>query len=81
MVLVQGVIFHLGHVTDVVHYTRFLPGSSVDCRWAIAILTLSDDNGKSTQWAGELAAVLMNRFHQEQISAVIRDELVIFTKE
>jgi len=30
--------------------------------------------------AGELAAVLMNRFHQEQMSAVIRDELVVFSK-
>jgi hypothetical protein len=40
-----------------------------------------DSDEDIIQWAGDLAAVLMNRFHQEQMSAVIRDELVVFSRE
>ncbi len=52
--------------------------------WEIAVVRypLREDSDEDIiQWAGELAAVLMKRFQQEQISAVIRDELVIFAKE
>ena len=40
-----------------------------------------DSDEEIVRWAGELAALLMKRFHQEQISAVIRDELVVFSRE
>ena len=52
--------------------------------WEIAVVRYplrEDSDEEIIQWAGELAAVLMNRFHQEQISAVIRDELVVFSRE
>ena len=52
--------------------------------WEIAVVRYplrEDSDEEIVQWAGELAAVLMNRFHQEQISAVIRDELVVFSRE
>ena len=52
--------------------------------WEIAVVRYplrEDSDEEIIQWAGELAAVLMNRFHQKQITAVIRNELVIFAKE
>ncbi len=52
--------------------------------WEIAVVRYplrEDSDEEIIQWAGELAAVLMKRFHQEQITAVIRDELVIFANE
>jgi hypothetical protein len=52
--------------------------------WEIAVVRYplrEDSDEEIIQWAGDLAAVLMNRFHQEQISAVIRDELVVFSRE
>ena len=52
--------------------------------WEIAVVRYplrEDSDEEIIQWAGELAAVLMNRFHQEQISAVIRDELVVFSRK
>ena len=52
--------------------------------WEIAVVRypLREDSDEDiVQWAGGLAAVLMKRFQQEQISAVIRNELVVFTPE
>lgn len=40
-----------------------------------------DSDDDIIQWAGELAAGLMTQFQQEQISAVIRDEFVVFARE
>ncbi|MHB8899090.1 MAG: hypothetical protein ACYC6Y_10120 [Thermoguttaceae bacterium] len=40
-----------------------------------------DSDEDIVRWAGELAAVLMSRFHQEQMTAVIRDELVVFSQQ
>jgi hypothetical protein len=40
-----------------------------------------DSDEDIIQWAGELADVLMKRFQQEHMSAVIRDELVVFSRE
>jgi hypothetical protein len=40
-----------------------------------------DSDEDIIQWAGDLAALLMKRFQQEQVSAVIRDELVVFSRE
>ena len=40
-----------------------------------------DSDEDIVKWAGELAAALMDRFEQEQISAVIGDELVVFSQQ
>ena len=64
--------------------TTFVSKDYVEEGWEIAVVRypLREDSDEDIiQWAGELAAVLMMRFQQEQISAVIRDELVIFAKE
>ena len=64
--------------------TTFISKDYLEDGWEIAVVRYplrEDSDEEIVQWAGELAAVLMNRFHQEQISAVIRDELVIFAKE
>ncbi|HUT11051.1 MAG TPA: hypothetical protein VMY42_11185 [Thermoguttaceae bacterium] len=64
--------------------TTFVSKDYVEEGWEIAVVRypLRDDSDEDIiQWAGELAAVLMKRFQQEQISAVIRDELVVFAKE
>ena len=52
--------------------------------WEIAVVRYplrEDSDDDIIQWAGELAAVLMKRFQQEQMSAVIRDELIVFSRE
>ncbi len=64
--------------------TTFVSKGYVEEGWEIAVVRypLREDSDEDIiQWAGELAAVLMKRFQQEQITAVIRDELVIFAKE
>lgn len=64
--------------------TTFVSKDYVEEGWEIAVVRypLREDSDEDIiRWAGDLAAVLMKRFHQEQITAVIRDELVIFTKE
>jgi hypothetical protein len=64
--------------------TTFISKDYVEDGWEIAVVRypLREDSDEDIiQWAGDLAAVLMERFHQEQISAVIRDELVVFSRE
>ena len=64
--------------------TTFVSKDYVEEGWEIAVVRYplrEDLDEEIIQWAGELAAVLMKRFHQEHITAVIRDELVIFAKE
>ena len=64
--------------------TTFISKDYVEEGWEIAVVRypLREDSDEDIiRWAGDLAAFLMNRFHQEQISAVIRDELVVFSKE
>jgi hypothetical protein len=64
--------------------TTFVSKDYVEEGWEIAVVRYplrEDSDDDIIQWAGELAAVLMKRFHQEHISAVIRDELVIFSRE
>src|SRR3974390_2143264 len=64
--------------------TTFVSKDYVEEGWEIAVVRYplrEDSDEEIIQWAGELAAALMNRFHQEQISAVIRGEMVIFTKD
>ncbi len=64
--------------------TTFVSQDYVEDGWEIAVVRypLREDSDEDIiQWAGGLAAVLMTQFHQEQITAVIRDELVIFAKE
>lgn len=64
--------------------TTFISKDYVEEGWEIAVVhyPLREDSDEDIiRWAGELAAVLMNRFHQEQVSAVIRDELVVFAHE
>ena len=64
--------------------TTFVSEDYVEDGWEIAVVRypLREDSDEDIiQWAGDLAAVLMKRFQQEHITAVIRDELVIFTRE
>ena len=64
--------------------TTFVSKGYVEEGWEIAVVRypLREDSDEDIiRWAGELAGVLMDRFHQEQMSAVIRDELVVFSKE
>ena len=64
--------------------TTFVSKDYVEEGWEIAVVRYplrEDSDDDIVQWAGDLAAVLMKRFHQEQISAVIRDELVVFSRE
>jgi hypothetical protein len=64
--------------------TTFVSEEYVEDGWEIAVVRypLREDSDEDIiKWAGDLAAVLMNRFHQEQMSAVIRDELVVFSRE
>ena len=64
--------------------TTFVSKDYVEEGWEIAVVRypLREDSDEDIiQWAGELAAVLMQRFQQEQISAVIQDELVVFASE
>ena len=64
--------------------TTFVSKDYVEEGWEIAVVRypLREDSDEDIiQWAGQLAAVLMRRFQQEQISAVIRDELVVFSRE
>lgn len=64
--------------------TTFVSKDYVEEGWEIAVVRypLREDSDEDIiRWAGELAAVLMSRFHQEQITAVIRDELVVFSHE
>ena len=64
--------------------TTFVSKDYVEEGWEIAVVRYplrEDSDDDIIQWAGDLASVLMNRFHQEHISAVIRDELVVFAKE
>ncbi len=63
--------------------TTFVSKDYVEEGWEIAVVRYpmrEDSDEDIIRWAGELAAVLMNRFHQEQMSAVIRDELVLFSQ-
>ena len=64
--------------------TTFVSKEYVEEGWEIAVVRypLREDSDEDiVQWAGGLAAVLMKRFRQEQISAVIRNELMVFTPE
>jgi hypothetical protein len=64
--------------------TTFVSKEYMEEGWEIAVVRYplrEDSDDDIVQWAGELAVVLMNRFQQEQISAVIRDELVVFSRE
>ena len=64
--------------------TTFVSKEYVEQGWEVAVVRYplrEDSDDDIVQWAGELAAVLMDRFQQEQISAVIRDELVVFSRE
>ena len=64
--------------------TTFVSKDYVEEGWEIAVVRypLREDSDEDiVQWAGGLAAVLMKRFRQEQISAVIRNELMVFTPE
>jgi hypothetical protein len=64
--------------------TTFVSKDYIEEGWEIAVVRypLREDSDEDIiQWAGGLAAVLMKRFQQEQISAVIRDELVVFTPD
>jgi hypothetical protein len=64
--------------------TTFISKDYVEDGWEISVVRypLREDSDEDIiEWAGGLASVLMKQFHQEQITAVIRDELVIFTKE
>ena len=64
--------------------TTFVSKDYVEEGWEIAVVRypLREDSDEDIiQWAGELAAMLMQRFQQEQISAVIRDELLVFSRE
>ena len=64
--------------------TTFVSKDYVEEGWEIAVVRypLREDSDEDiVQWAGKLAAVLMQRFQQEQISAVIRNELVVFSRK
>lgn len=64
--------------------TTFVSKDYVEEGWEIAVVRypLRDDSDDDIiQWAGQLAAALMKRFQQEQMSAVIRNELVVFSQE
>ena len=64
--------------------TTFVSKDYVEEGWEIAVVRYplrEDSDDDIIQWAGDLAAALMTRFQQEQISAVIRDELVVFSRE
>ncbi len=64
--------------------TIFVSKDYVEEGWEIAVVRypLREDSDEDIiQWAGDLAEVLMKRFQQEQISAVIRDELIVFSRE
>lgn len=64
--------------------TTFVSKDYVEDGWEIAVVRypLREDSDEDiVQWAGELADVLMHRFQQEQMSAVIRDELVVFARQ
>jgi hypothetical protein len=64
--------------------TTFVSKDYVEEGWEIAVVRypLREDSDEDIiQWAGDLADVLMRRFQQEQMSAVIRDELVVFASE
>lgn len=64
--------------------TTFVSKDYVEEGWEIAVVRypLREDSDEDiVRWAGELAAVLMDRFEQEQISAVIGDELVVFSHQ
>lgn len=64
--------------------TTFISKDYVEEGWEIAVVRypLREDSDEDIiRWAGELAAVLMDRFHQEQMSAVIRNELVVFSRQ
>jgi len=63
--------------------TTFVSKDYVEEGWEIAVVRypLREDSDEDIiEWAGKLAAVLMERFQQEQISAVIREELVVFSR-
>ena len=64
--------------------TTFVSKDYVEEGWEIAVVRYplrEDSDGDIVKWAGELAAALMDRFEQEQITAVIRDELVVFSHQ
>jgi len=64
--------------------TTFVSKDYVEEGWEIAVVRypLREDSDEDiVQWAGDLAAVLMQRFQQEQISAVIRGELLVFFQD
>jgi hypothetical protein len=63
--------------------TTFVSKDYVEEGWEIAVVRypLREDSDEDiVQWAGELADLLLERFEQEQLSAVIRDELVVFVR-
>ena len=63
--------------------TTFVSRDYVEEGWEIAVVRYplrTDSDDDIVKWAGELAAALMDRFEQEQISAVIWHELVVFSK-
>ena len=63
--------------------TTFVSQSYVEDGWEIAVVRYplrQDSDEDIVKWAGELGAALMERFEQEQISAVIRDELAVFSR-
>lgn len=62
--------------------TTFVSKDYLEEGWEIAIVRYplrEDSDDDIIDWAGKLAAVLMKRFQQEQMSAVIRDELIVFS--
>jgi hypothetical protein len=64
--------------------TTFVSKDYVEDGWEIAVVRypLREDSDEDIiQWAGELAAALMERFHQEQMTAVVRNELLVFSRE
>jgi hypothetical protein len=64
--------------------TTFVSKDYLEEGWEIAVVRypLREDSDEDIiHWAGDLAAVLMKRFHQEHISAVIKDELVVFARK
>lgn len=64
--------------------TTFVSKDYVEEGWEIAVVRYplrKDSDEDIVEWAGQLAAVLMERFQQEQVSAVIRNELVVFSRK
>jgi hypothetical protein len=64
--------------------TTFVSKSYVEPGWEIAVVRYplrEDSDEEIIAWAADLAAVLMQRFDQQQISATIRGDIVVFSRE